>query len=317
MATESSVMALIRAYRPHFRNAHDKIPFALNASFLAAGYVLTATGNRAFSASPPSEEEVGIDGWNELDDCYGFIYKKAGGGSKKFVIVKCLVMGENLVIDAMCHGEEKREPINLQINVNDFVSDEASSSTNYEKIYKNFPSLVDCLQSGILDKLENTVKHDSASASSSEANQTILQVGSVPKHHEDRPDVDILTEPQPYPPGFAYPPVFPVGIDDLLPGPPAGVFPTRGGFGIGGGIGGGMLVGPDDPRWHGGVGRAQPGFPGGLPGVPPGSRFDPIGPPNVLGFEPERFIRNPRRPGGGGGGHPDSQHFPGGHDYYL
>eukprot|EP00268_Persea_americana_P047153 TRINITY_DN48920_c0_g1_i1.p1 TRINITY_DN48920_c0_g1~~TRINITY_DN48920_c0_g1_i1.p1 ORF type:complete len:318 (-),score=68.31 TRINITY_DN48920_c0_g1_i1:255-1208(-) len=317
MATESSVMALIRAYRPHFRNAHDKIPFALNASFLAAGYVLTATGNRAFSASPPSEEEVGIDGWNELDDCYGFIYKKAGGGSKKFVIVKCLVMGENLVIDAMCHGEEKREPINLQINVNDFVSDEASSSTNYEKIYKNFPSLVDCLQSGILDKLENTVKRDSASASSSEANQTILQVGSVPKHHEDRPDVDILTEPQPYPPGFAYPPVFPVGIDDLLPGPPAGVFPTRGGFGIGGGIGGGMLVGPDDPRWHGGVGRAQPGFPGGLPGVPPGSRFDPIGPPNVLGFEPERFIRNPRRPGGGGGGHPDSQHFPGGHDYYL
>ncbi|KAJ8628098.1 hypothetical protein MRB53_021405 [Persea americana] len=165
MATESSVMALIRAYRPRFRNAHDKIPFALNASFLAAGYVLTATGNRAFAASPPSEEEVGIDGWNELDDCYGFIYKKAGGGSKKFIIVKCLVMGENLVIDAMCHGEEKREPINLQINVNDFVSDEASSSTNYEKIYKNFPSLVDCLQSGILDKLENTVKRDSASAS--------------------------------------------------------------------------------------------------------------------------------------------------------
>ncbi|KAJ8644092.1 hypothetical protein MRB53_005840 [Persea americana] len=45
---------------------------------------------------------------------------------------------------------------------------------------------------------------------------------------------------------FAYPPVFPVGIDDLLLGPPAGVFPTRGGFGIGGG----MLVGPDDPRWQ-------------------------------------------------------------------
>ncbi|XXG77698.1 hypothetical protein AAC387_Pa08g1803 [Persea americana] len=48
---------------------------------------------------------------------------------------------------------------------------------------------------------------------------------------------------------FAYPPVFPVGIDDLLLGPPAGVFPTRGGFGIGGG----MLVGPDDPRWQGGL----------------------------------------------------------------
>lgn len=49
--------------------------------------------------------------------------------------------------------------------MNEFVSDEGSSSTNYEKIYKNFPSLVDCLQSGILDKLENAEKRESASAS--------------------------------------------------------------------------------------------------------------------------------------------------------
>ncbi|KAJ8619613.1 hypothetical protein MRB53_028142 [Persea americana] len=62
-----------------------------------------------------------------------------------------------------------------------------------------------------------------------------------------------------------------------------------------------MLVGPDDPRWQGGL------FPfirtpvllicsfGTGPddprGVPPGSRFDPIGPPNVPRFELERFIR--------------------------
>ncbi|KAJ1376770.1 putative proteasome inhibitor, partial [Sesbania bispinosa] len=34
-----------------------------------------------------------------------------------------------------------------------------------------------------------------------------------------------------------------------------------------------------------------PAFPGGLPGVPPGARFDPYGPPGVPGFEPNRFAR--------------------------
>ncbi|KAJ8615246.1 hypothetical protein MRB53_034618 [Persea americana] len=110
---------------------------------------------------------------------------------------------------------------------------------------------------------------------------------------------------------FAYPPVFPVGIDDLLPGPPARVFPTKffpipplqiftldtwknhmiivlylygsmGGFGIGGGIGGGACL------WA----EHSLDFQDFREGVPPGSHFDPIGPPNVPGFEPERFIRS-------------------------
>ncbi|PKI55911.1 hypothetical protein CRG98_023696 [Punica granatum] len=51
-------------------------------------------------------------------------------------------------------------------------------------------------------------------------------------------------------------------------------------------------------------------------GVPPGARFDPYGPPDVPDFDPTRFMRNPpRRPGGGGGIHPDLQHFPGGPDF--
>lgn len=28
-------------------------------------------------------------------------------------------------------------------------------------------------------------------------------------------------------------------------------------------------------------------------GIPPGARYDPIGPPDVPGFEPGRFIRYP------------------------
>ncbi|KAJ0088239.1 hypothetical protein Patl1_31769 [Pistacia atlantica] len=79
------------------------------------------------------------------------------------------------------------------------------------------------------------------------------------------------------------------------------------------GSGGSMLIGPDDPRWFGGGIGGEPGFFGGQPGVPPGARFDPYGPPGVPGFEPNRFARNPRRPGGGN--HPDLEHFPGGSDF--
>lgn len=49
MATEKSVIAVIRAPRPFFRNNSDKIAFSVLASFLASGYVLIATGAPAFS----------------------------------------------------------------------------------------------------------------------------------------------------------------------------------------------------------------------------------------------------------------------------
>lgn len=53
MASESSVMAVIRASRPSFRNPHDKVAFAVHASFLAAGFSLIATGTGALSENLP------------------------------------------------------------------------------------------------------------------------------------------------------------------------------------------------------------------------------------------------------------------------
>ncbi|KAJ0028767.1 hypothetical protein Pint_35301 [Pistacia integerrima] len=108
--------------------------------------------------------------------------------------------------------------------------------------------------------------------------------------------------------GVVLPPVNPGGVSDLFPGSGAGMYPRRDP-----GSGGSMLIGPDDPRWFGGGIGGEPGFFGGQPGIPPGARFDPYGPPGVPGFEPNRFARNPRRPGGGN--HPDLEHFPGGSDF--
>ncbi|XP_042481430.1 probable proteasome inhibitor isoform X4 [Macadamia integrifolia] len=325
MATADSVLALIRAYRPSFRNPHDKIAFAVHASFLASGYVLTATGPPAFSdtaLSSPSTDEVGMEGWNATDDAYAFLYRKEEFGAKKSVLVKCLPMGDKLIVDALVVGGGEGKPVHLEIDVNKY--DGGRENTDYSDMYNNCGELVSRLNSGILGKLDEP----SASYSSSSREKAREQL-------EDKPDDQGVgfIEPrgfQPYPSGLQnrkiigeagcaiyrtfthglvhppVPPVPPVGESDLIPGGGAGMFP--GSLvdppvppfgesdlvpGVGAGIfpgtrhndgGGGMLLGPNDPRWFGGV-DGRPGFPGGAP--------------------------DPRRPGGST--HPDLEPF--GSDY--
>ncbi|XP_042481526.1 probable proteasome inhibitor isoform X16 [Macadamia integrifolia] len=275
MATADSVLALIRAYRPSFRNPHDKIAFAVHASFLASGYVLTATGPPAFSdtaLSSPSTDEVGMEGWNATDDAYAFLYRKEEFGAKKSVLVKCLPMGDKLIVDALVVGGGEGKPVHLEIDVNKY--DGGRENTDYSDMYNNCGELVSRLNSGILGKLDEP----SASYSSSSREKAREQL-------EDKPDDQGVgfIEPrgfQPYPSGLVHPPVPPVppvGESDLIPGGGAGMFPGRHNDG-----GGGMLLGPNDPRWFGGV-DGRPGFPGGAPGVPPGARFDPYGPTGVPG----------------------------------
>ncbi|KAI3938879.1 hypothetical protein MKW92_012502 [Papaver armeniacum] len=142
MANEEGVMAVIRAARPNFRNAHDKVGFAVHAMFLNSGYYLTATGSQAFSdtvlTSPPSNE-VGIEGWNQREDSY--------------VLVKCLVMGDFLVVDFMSSKYPDKEPLSFQINVNDYNGGDGERSTDFANQFRNFDELVKKLHTEILSKL--------------------------------------------------------------------------------------------------------------------------------------------------------------------
>lgn len=294
MASEQSIMAVIRAARPAFRTPHDRVAFAVHAAFAAAGYVLHATGPSAFADDALSNsytDEVGTENWNDVEDNYAFLYSKPedNKGSKK-VLVKCLVINDKLAVDVLKEGNQN--PQHLELDVDEYVEDNGGS--NYSSQFKNLGKFAESVNKEILDKLQSS----SNSGSSSQSSRPAVEV--------DHPQPqDPYSSPPPS--GYIVPPIPGFGGSDLFPGPGAGIYPSRGDFG-----GGGMLVGPNDPRFFGGR-TGDPSFPGGSPGVPPGARFDPYGPPGVPGFEPNRFIRNPRRPPGGT--HPDLQHFHDGADY--
>lgn len=55
---------------------------------------------------------MGIDGWDQFDDSYAFVYSSLDKGSKK-ILVKCLAMNDTLLVDALKNNDE--EPLHLEI----------------------------------------------------------------------------------------------------------------------------------------------------------------------------------------------------------
>lgn len=293
MANSDTVMLVIRSSRPQFRNNLDKVSFVVHASFIASAYKLVATGRPALAedalSSSPTQGEVGIEGWNEFEE-YAFVYAKKG--SKK-ILVKCLAIDDKLLVDAIAEGG--REPAHLEIDVGKYVA-ESREDGDYDAQFKDLGKLVSDLQNQILYKVDEGLKPKHVAPRAQSSSETNEERESA--YYVRRP---VPLGPQIHPSGVVVPPIPGSGYSDLIPGPGAGVYPVRGGFGDGS-----MLVGPNDPRMFPGVGDHQPGFMGPpQPGVPPpGARYDPIGP----GFEPGRLGRQPpRRPGDI---HPDLEHFP-------
>ncbi|XP_020888381.1 probable proteasome inhibitor [Arabidopsis lyrata subsp. lyrata] len=173
MATTHAVMGVIRSIMPAFRNNNDKVAFVVHASFVVSGFILTATGRPAFAfdalSSSTTESLVRIAGWNEFDEEYAFVYKSPVKGSKKNTVkkflVKCLVMNDKLLVDAI--AEDGKEFGHLQIQVGNYT-DESREEKDYDAQFKNFGKLVTDLNSEILCKL-NTVS--TTTKSSSEKNE--------------------------------------------------------------------------------------------------------------------------------------------------
>lgn len=301
------MLGVIRAARPHLRSPHDRVAFAIHAAFLSAGYSLTAVGSRVSPDVPVGDEEiaeVGIEGWNDMADGYSFQYSGAGqDGLSKSVLLKCLPVDDKLMV-LVTDGNDK-EALQLEVRVSDYVT--GSEGTNYGQLYKNLNELVEKVNSCLLSKLSGSKDNASTSSKSKDSEDSDTVKNARPlgvlddevKHA--RPLGVLVDEPAPSMYGLRYPPVPGFGNSDLLPGAGAGVFPSSVDPGIGG-----MLFGPNDPRWAGMGYGDRAGFPDGGRGIiPPGARYDPIGPSGVPGFEPGRFIRRPP----GGVPNPDLEHF--------
>ncbi|XP_047311305.1 probable proteasome inhibitor [Impatiens glandulifera] len=301
MANDQSVLAVIRASRPSFKNPHDRIAFSVHASFLASGYILHAAGPAAFAedalSSSSTDVEVGIDHWNDANDEYAFIYSNPDKGSKK-VLIKCLAMNDMLMVDGI--EDNGSDPLHLELNVGNYTAE--NGGANYASQFKDLDKLVSIVDKEVLSKLEGRPKKAPASTSNAEPSSYIPRTRVI----EPEP---LNPVHEPYNSGYIYPPIAPFGGSDILPGPGAGIYPLGRGRDD---FDGGMFVGPNSSMF-GRMGR-QPSFPGAPPGlgVPPGARFDPFGPPGVPGFEPNRFGRNSR---GSGRNHPDLEPFPGGSDF--
>ncbi|KAL1195902.1 putative proteasome inhibitor [Cardamine amara subsp. amara] len=153
MLTSQAVLDVIRWVMPDFRNNHDKVVFAVHAAFLTSGFDLTATGRPAFAdyaLSSSSQDLVGINGWNEFDKDYAFVYMNEKT-SKKF-LVKCLAMDDHLLIDALADGGV--DVPHLEIEVGNYTTE----SSNVRELFKNLDKLVTDLNSEILYKLDATLE---------------------------------------------------------------------------------------------------------------------------------------------------------------
>ncbi|MCL7039303.1 hypothetical protein MKW94_019784 [Papaver nudicaule] len=158
-------MAVIRATRPNF------VMFMIKLAF--SDTILTC---------PPSKE-VGIEGWNQSEDSCGFVYSKFDKkGLKCTILVKCLVMGVFLVIDAMSSKYPNKEPLSLQINVNDY--DGGDGRTNFANQFRNFDELVKKLNSELLSKLDDTPKPTGSSSPPSLVAHPIAPRGIFIDHPE-------------------------------------------------------------------------------------------------------------------------------------
>ncbi|XP_073047135.1 probable proteasome inhibitor [Primulina eburnea] len=156
MATKQSVMLVIRAARPSFRNCQDKAAFAVHAAFMAAGYSLHLTGLPAFEdgvlSSCPVADEVGMENWNEIEDYYAFVYSHPQQGCKR-VVMKGLVLNKKLFVDALKEGDSE-ELHHLEVDTMEYV--ENDGGTSYGSQFKNLAKLVADVNKELLSKLNGS-----------------------------------------------------------------------------------------------------------------------------------------------------------------
>ncbi|CAG5134915.1 unnamed protein product [Candidula unifasciata] len=203
--------------------------------------------------------------WNSDDSIYALRY--VDPTSNRTYLMKALAMDGMLMLHLVRCFDEKS--VSTTIKSRDYVNEDRSTVA---RAFSNLTDLNSTLTKELYTKMISGTKEQSAARSSSSTNTSNPRVDSQrsPLMEDPRrgpgPGGVGFIPPNPFRPDISNP--FSVGRADLDP--------------LSGGLGGGMFMDPRSfPGFRPGgtLGPNPPGFPPGS--VPPGARFDPVGPPGV------------------------------------
>ncbi|KAL1917849.1 uncharacterized protein VTP21DRAFT_3683 [Calcarisporiella thermophila] len=316
------------------RNPQDAITGLIHAVFTALGFRLIGLGEDGRIEQNEGEVQNLPVGWNTE---HALRYKHTQ--SSLTFLVKTIKMGDKVVV----HGTslEDSKIATLEIKYSDFLSTSFFPYPNprNETLAQAFNSgsrLLDLISLIKLQLVQRLLPGLNKEGYEETTTSNVGESSSSRQPPESERDPLRAPPPRPYRPPIHGEPLagdeplgrnpFRIGDADLDPlganpiyGPPrfggGGIGPFGEGIGGIGGGEGGMYVGPNHPIFGGGSRGDPAGIYGGpqpLPrgAVPPGARFDPIGP---FGAGRGRGIGRGRGRGGGMGsfsGEPDNDEFP-------
>ncbi|KAI8804544.1 PI31 proteasome regulator N-terminal-domain-containing protein [Cladochytrium replicatum] len=338
----------------HHESGAELIVLTLHAAMLSLGFRFVGLGESGVPAEHGGEES-GVtrlpNEWNATGDTFSFRYRHSQ--STFTFLIKTIKLGPKLLV----HGIAVQDGMvhNMEVTASDFVSPLAqfpltTATPSGSDLLSAFSSeimlkeLINLYKTSIIQKLIpglNKPGYEERGPTTTTGTQT-FQNQDRPRPPYDPRAFDPLREPprmprfDPYGGGQPYNPYGDIDLDPLAASP--GLIPPGGGRFLPGG--GGMHIGPNHPMFGGGgggFGGGRGGFgggdrffpsggPGTLPygGVPPGARYDPIGPFGAMPTGPggPRPQRGPGGMGRGSGhfsGEPDNDEMPppGSHDMFL
>lgn len=234
--------------KTQFKSKHDATICLLHWNFIVNGFKCTGIGEEP-GADPVVESELLPEGWNQSSELYTLRYQSSSSKSpsdkNERYLLKAVVTDNTMIVNVMNLQQEKLA--SKMIKSSDYVTDDWN--TTYSKAFKNAIDLKKLFKEELLKEVM-----PSPSASKQERNPRSPR---IPFNDDDDP-LRIPSRRRERLPRWEPVDPFEIGRADLDP------------FADGGG---GMIFDPLRSS------RTRP-VPGYLPrgAVPPGARYDPIGP---------------------------------------
>ncbi|KAI8877015.1 hypothetical protein K501DRAFT_199160 [Backusella circina FSU 941] len=290
----SSILHCINQSVTRFQSPYDAITAAVHAILISVGFRFAGLGDDARQEGDGTQKKLPIE-WNQTGPhCYNLRYSHPQ--SSLTFVIKIVKLGDKCIVLGLGIGDNKTAM--LEIMIEDFTSNSFypfDSETSQDPLVHGFISsarLNDFIQSVKINIIQRLLP--GLNKPGYEESSTTTTTTSSSSNTRPAPNAPNTSSRERYHDPLASSPLVPpVGESDLNP-------LGGGSLRIPGG-GDGMFVGPDHPMFgnRGGILNDPSGLFGGLEplprgSVPPGARFDPIGPFGGLPRPPN--ARGPRPP---------------------